>query len=330
MATSGDIVKEYLSKFKGLPHHTLARKIYEEHKHHFTNHEHVRAVIRYYKGASGTNQRNAITNKEHFTEEAKNKYGIPPSDVEEIKRVIHQLPVGANKIGVLSDIHIPYHDIPALEASLDFFKKRGVNTLYLNGDTIDMYLLSKFDQNPTRRNPREEIDMTKEFLDGLKASFPECQIYFKIGNHEERWERYLQAHAPLLFNFAEFKLDFVLDLVNKGIHYVDGRDWVKAGNLHILHGHELGRSVFSPVNAARGFYLRAKHPLIAGHLHQTSVHTEPDLSDAITTVWATGCLCYLHPHYARVNRWNHGAAYVEIDNGDYRVHNFRIVNGKVY
>jgi hypothetical protein len=44
-----------------------------------------------------------------------------------------------------------------------------------------------------------------------------------------------------------------------------------------------------------------------------------------TFVWSTGCLCDLTPQYARVNRWNHGMAFVEVANdGSFNVSNFRI------
>ena len=48
------------------------------------------------------------------------------------------------------------------------------------------------------------------------------------------------------------------------------------------------------------------------------------------TTWSTGCLCDLTPEYARLNRWNHGAAHVEISNGgDFHVTNFRIREGQL-
>jgi hypothetical protein len=51
---------------------------------------------------------------------------------------------------------------------------------------------------------------------------------------------------------------------------------------------------------------------------------------AETFCWSTGCLCDLTPEYARINRWNHGAAIVTVfDDGEYEVHNFRIAHGKV-
>jgi hypothetical protein len=44
---------------------------------------------------------------------------------------------------------------------------------------------------------------------------------------------------------------------------------------------------------------------------------------------STGCLCGLHPAYARINKWNHGFAIVEVDSkGVFQVDNQRVVDGK--
>jgi hypothetical protein len=41
-------------------------------------------------------------------------------------------------------------------------------------------------------------------------------------------------------------------------------------------------------------------------------------------------LCGLHPEYARLNKFNHGFAAVEIAaDGQFNVQNYRITNGKV-
>jgi hypothetical protein len=47
--------------------------------------------------------------------------------------------------------------------------------------------------------------------------------------------------------------------------------------------------------------------------------------------WSTGMLCEDEPEYMEQNEHNHGAAIIDIfDNGNSRVDNFQIINGKVY
>ena len=87
---------------------------------------------------------------------------------------------------------------------------------------------------------------------------------------------------------------------------------------------------FSPVNIARGLFLKAKVSAMQGHNHQTSEHTETDMNGRITTTWSVGCLSELHPMYMPLNKWNHGFAFVEVQpDGDFQVQNKRIHKGEV-
>jgi hypothetical protein len=46
--------------------------------------------------------------------------------------------------------------------------------------------------------------------------------------------------------------------------------------------------------------------------------------------WSQGCLCDLHPEYARTNKWNHGFAVIETAaNREFEVLNYRVQDGKV-
>jgi hypothetical protein len=102
------------------------------------------------------------------------------------------------------------------------------------------------------------------------------------------------------------------------------------GNMIIMHGHEFGQSVFSPVNSARGLYMKAKANCAVGHHHQTSEHTEKDVNGNVVTTFSIGSLCGLSPDYFPYNKWNHGFATIETEpNGDYEFRNYRIINGKV-
>jgi len=38
----------------------------------------------------------------------------------------------------------------------------------------------------------------------------------------------------------------------------------------------------------------------------------------------------MHPDYAPMNNWNHGFIEVEMDGDDFTVHNYKILNGKIY
>lgn len=332
--TLGDITREYLSKHPHILTSTLARMLLKNHPEHYSSFDQARSNIRYYRNAAGDANR-AKEKPEDFTREQKPikewmKHFMLQQEHEDIRDVI--IPSGIRKTLLLSDIHIPYHDLDAITTALEYGESKGLDSIIINGDLIDFYKASRFTKDPTRRNLIYEIEMTQEFFDMLRGAFPNAQIYYKLGNHEERWELYLKSKAPEIFGDEYYDLETRLGLANWNIHFVKGKQVIKYGKLNIIHGHEFGQSFFSPVNPARGLFLRAKCPTIAGHNHQTSEHHENNLNGSSMATWSTGCLCHMRPEYAPFadTKWNHGAAFLEKDSqGNFHVDNFRIIDGKV-
>jgi hypothetical protein len=135
--------------------------------------------------------------------------------------------------------------------------------------------------------------------------------------------------ANELTGVEEFNLEAIIKK-RANVEVISDKRIIKAGNLNILHGHEFQGGVFSPVNIARGLFLKAKVNAMQGHNHQTSEHSERDLEGKITTTWSVGCLSELHPAYMPINKWNHGFSMVQIeDNGSFEVQNKRIHQGKL-
>jgi predicted phosphodiesterase len=234
------------------------------------------------------------------------------------------------KVGILSDIHCPYHDDVALRAAVDHLHEHKIDALLLNGDFADFYSISRHEKNPKHRNFLAELEQVQQLLRWLRGEFPDIKIVAKAGNHEERWEKWLWQHAPELSTSPIMGLDNWLALTELGIDLVSEKRIVMSGGLPILHGHEKGNGISSPVNQARGAYMRLHHTVLEGHGHRTSIHSEPDMMGTETVCFSTGCLCDLRPAYAPLNKWNHGAALVCVkETGEFDVENFRISNGKV-
>jgi predicted phosphodiesterase len=252
---------------------------------------------------------------------------MPASKVDDWKPAVLDV-VGT--VGVLSDIHVPYHDERALQAAVDALRGDRIDALVLNGDALDFYAISRYQKNPKLRNFRGEVEASRELLAWVRGQFKDIPIVFKSGNHEERWAHWLWQHAPEISDDPRMGLDQWLDMPDHGIEFVDDKRPIMAGKLPLLHGHEKGNGFTAPVNQARGAFLRLNHTVLEGHGHRTSAHCEPDMFGREVFCWSTGCLCGLHPEYARLNKWNHGFAAVEIAaDGQFNVQNYRITNGKV-
>lgn len=250
---------------------------------------------------------------------------IPEGDLNDYKPFY----LTAKKVGLLYDIHIPFHNLEALNLAISHLLEKEVDTIVLGGDVIDCYQLSTFERDPRERKFKYEIDTAKAFFTELRSVFRGRIIYLE-GNHDNRVERFFRVRAPELLDLQILTLPELLELRKFDIEWVNNKKIIRLGKLNILHGHEFGKSVFSPVNPARGFYMRAKCNIIGGHHHQTSAHTENDIEGNVTGAWSVGCLSDLHPKYMPLNKWNLGFAMVECEpDGTFAVHNHTIIKGQI-
>lgn len=330
---AGQIALDTLRRFPKTATHTLARKLRVEHPEVFTSQEHARTHLRQRRGSMGEKNRatmkvaeEAVRTNEEAAQAALNPFGLPASD--SVLYLPYIVPAGLDRILVLGDLHIPFHDVQALSAAIKWAKDRKVQAVILNGDVLDCYQLSRFTRNPKQRSFGEELKAGKEVIDIIRRELqPELLIY-KLGNHEDRYEVLIQSQAPALFDVERFSWDCVFKL-DSGMTLVGEKRIILAGELPIIHGHEYTRSVFSPVNPARGYFIRAHGSVLVSHHHQSSKHSDPNIKGRKLSAWSIGCLCHLHPDYMPLNRWNHGFAWVELDRDIYRVDNLEIAEGVI-
>lgn len=331
--------REACAKFPDTPTRTLARMLHEKRPRLFTSLEQARGAVRFVRGNCGSKNRHLLADKTMIRPNGKCGVVEMPEPVIESWEPLRI--DGPARIGVLSDIHVPYHDRSALETAVKECKRHKCGVIILNGDTVDFYGISRFEKDPERRSPGDEIRDTVQLMRWLQQQMPKSRLIWKDGNHDERWSKYCWQNAPVLWQLQQVRLAGVLGyemaeqtgsesvkLEKYGWEYLGDKRPILAGKLPILHGHEINAA--SPVNPARGAWLRTSHTVLIGHLHTTSQHTQPDLWHDETATWSTGCLCGLRPLYAPVNRWNHGFAICDVANdGSFDLRNLRITGGKV-
>ena len=320
---SKKIAEEYCGKYPDMPNLTIANLLKKEHGKLYESVEKARDYVRYIRGQKGDKNRRTSSTKSLFV--AKSPYFTLPKSA-----IVKRMPVNikGEKILLLKDIHFPYHDEEALSIALTYGLDKGCDTLYLNGDILDCHTLSRWEKDPESRSFSQELETVRSFLKMVSPLFK--KVYYKEGNHEERYWRYLSSHAPELVEIDAFNLQSLMWLDQYEVEWIDGRTFAKFNSLNVVHGHEFGQNVCSPVNIARGLYLRAKSHAICGHWHQTSEHNEKDINGKIITTWSVGCLCDLSPRYRPANQWNHGFAILHRDGKNFHVENKKIYEGKVY
>lgn len=325
--TKGDIVKEYIKKYPNASKNTLAEKIFNANPLLFKDKEDARSVIRYYTGSFGTKgapTSKQIEMKSNFS--AANPYGLPESD--EKPSVPYVMPTANNNILVLSDIHLPYQNNEALTLALDYGKKHEINTILLLGDIMDFHKASFHEQNPSARDLTYEFEICRQFLDVLAKHFPQAKIFYKEGNHEKRWERFLRVKAPIILDMSEFRLPVILKLRERGVTWIPNSQIIRVGKLFAIHGNEYKGG--GGINAARTLWLRAGESTICGDKHKTQSMIKTNISKKVHGTWVIGCLCELNPEYLVLNEWNLGFAHITVfKGGDFEVRNLQITNGKV-
>lgn len=318
---SVQVAKDYCHQYKDVATRTLANMLYRDYPELWKSWESCRSSIRRCRGEFGKRDRYQKTEEC----EKESRLVIPDSDAVPYDPYIFSVP---GKGLILGDIHLPYHDKKALTAALEYGIAQGyTDWMILNGDILDCYALSKFVRDPRLRNFPGELEMLKDFLQEVRSIW-KCVVY-KLGNHERRWWDYMRVKAPELLGLTQLEFQELADLRTLQVEYVAPERIIHASELNILHGHEYGKSLFSPVNPARGAFIRGHACMVVGHLHRGSHHPDVDIRDRVISCWSHGCLCDRHPEYAPLNHWDHSFLAMDWDGDWFEMNVRKIINGKV-
>lgn len=326
--TARTIAEEVCSRFPETPTMTLAKKLFAENPEVYNNIEHARTSVRMIRGKSGSKHKKVLSDKSLIDKSIRplNPFALPKSYAKKRKHV----ELKGTKFLILSDIHIPYQDNEALSVAINEGIRQGCDAVILNGDALDCHMISDFVKDPRKRKFKDELYAMRQFVDTLRGQFPSAHIYYKEGNHEERYWRYMRIKAPELFDIDAFDFASLCHLDKHNITWIDGKSKLNIGKLSIFHGHEFGKQFLPSVNVARGLFLKTKVSSLCGHHHQTAEHNERDANGKFITCWGVGCLSELSPDYNPYSKYNHGFAIVDKgNNGQFSVKNYRIHEGQI-
>lgn len=250
---------------------------------------------------------------------------IPDGIPESVEETPPCFDIQAKRALIISDVHVPNHSIYAVTEAVRKGLHFGVDTVIMNGDIMDNGRIS--DHAPDRksrvRSWKYELDATRQFLTWMRTTFPKARIVYKYGNHEQRFDRRIMAKLQEVEEVDEFNLHELQGLRNQGIEYVEEWRLIKAGQLYILHGHEMRAGTAIP---GRNVRMKAHDNIVIGHVHRTSEDSAKRIGGSTFAGWSTGCLCSLWARWAPTNQWNHGYALVEwADDGSFHLDNRRIL-----
>jgi len=180
--------RDIIERFPHLSKHKLAELLLKENSLLFKDKEDARNFVRHVTGSAG---------KIMVKQTDKYKGVLPQGEKNDFSPFV----LKGKRIGIISDVHIPYHDLDALKVALNEFKRVKVDTIVLNGDIIDCYNLSRWEKDPNKRNHAYEMELLTIFLDDLIKMFPKAELVFKLGNHSERYEKFVYSKSPEFIGF---------------------------------------------------------------------------------------------------------------------------------
>ena len=230
------------------------------------------------------------------------------------------------KVGVLSDIHVPYHSMSAIICAIKHLREEQIDCLILNGDIFDFYAISRHEKEKDLRDFPREIEMGRNFLQKIRDLFPLIPIYYKMGNHENRWQRYLNEQAEEFSQLHEMQFEQFFRLDKLAMIYVPDWQGIELADLLILHGHEL---MAGGMNPSQSTFNKTFCNTLIGHVHRTTSTTKKNGFKEFFHTYSAGCLTQLSPKYYPFAQHNNGFAVVEIEEGKTKVSNIMIKDGKI-
>lgn len=230
---------------------------------------------------------------------------------------------------VLSDIHVPYHNHRATKTAFEFIKQEKPQIVAINGDAIDFYAISRYSKDPKRRlELPSEISEFNDFLSDLQEAAGKAQIIYVSGNHEARWNKYLRDHAVELEGLRVLSLPEVFQLKKRNIIWA--KDGFTYGSCFVVHGDGLfgGKSGFT-VTKWMDRYMAS---CVVGHIHRLAVVHRRTATGRLFGVEA-GTLSSFDPSYEMTGfaDWQTGfASLTRYKNGLIVPAIHEIVNDSVY
>ncbi len=204
---------------------------------------------------------------------------------------------------VVGDIHIGDHDPKALRLLLFFLKWFQPNHIFLNGDILDCYSVSKYHKNPFKIHQLQlEIDLANELLDAIQAACPKAKIWFHDGNHDVRLKMFAEKN-PEIGSLRVFSTEGFLRLKERGMDYAQYCEYTKFGDLYIYHGDIASK------HSASSYLDKWGVSGLFNHKHNIQMMMKTDMKQTIK-VYINGCMCSLDPHYKGAGpvNWQQGFA----------------------
>lgn len=216
---------------------------------------------------------------------------------------------------VMSDIHFDVADEPLVDLiAFKFGKWYKPDNIFLNGDVVDFYSLSRFAKHPAHnRSAEADVARTRRFLQDLRKAHPKARIVFQHGNHSYRLDAYLANNAPEVYPFVT--INRLLGLKELDIEEVSSLYKENSFVFHdILVGH-FDRIKTDAGQTAMALMKERGCSVIQGHVHRAGVVARTLHDGTVQIGVENPCLAKTPPEYAPFVNWAKGATILETYDG---------------
>lgn len=234
------------------------------------------------------------------------------------------------KVLVIPDIHCPFQNEAALSATISFSKYFQPDNIFIMGDLVDFYAISRFTKDPERAlKLQDELDVAYATLRQIRNANPKAFICLIRGNHEHRLQKYLWSEAKELSGLRDLSVERLLNLKELNIFYEKTGRLVHRG-LVFKHG-DIVRKFAG--YSAKGEFEKSGMSGVSAHTHRGAIYYQNNASGGYSWM-ECGCLCKLDAEYLEgdIPNWQtgFGVAYFSLKSPRYFMEFIPFVGGKAF
>lgn len=238
---------------------------------------------------------------------------------------------------IIGDMHFPLQHKPTIDIFLETIRELQPKTIILNGDTLDMFAISRYPKDiRTKYSLLEERIEYHKFLAELINISNGATILETNANHSGndlhgRWFRYLSDRIGELSCLPEVIESLSYDNIFLGEYknHVNLVDFVElSDNLIVLHGDIVRKNGGYSAQAHMDKWMVS---IIHNHTHRFGATAKriPSIGsrkDSQLFAWENGCACDLSPVYGSAPNWQNGFSILSLSDDGYGVEQVRVEN----
>lgn len=210
------------------------------------------------------------------------------------------------------------HDPTTMRVVEQFMLDYKPTHIHYLGDFVDFFAISRFCKaKPDPDEVGASLGAVRRLIRQHRLAHPSAVMAYYLGNHEFRWQNYIEINAEALSGVVDTSYNHIFDAEHVGLqmHRYKVRVPIIPGVLEITHGDKVrSRSGYT----AHAMLERGVSG-VSGHTHRLGAVYKT--TRAGMSMWVeNGCLCNTSPAYIDDPDWQQGLTVMYVDRVAGRFH----------